>query len=364
MKIADIIDCIEEIAPKSYQESYDNAGLIIGNRQAECTGVLICLDSLETIVDEAITLKYNLIVAHHPVVFSGLKQITGKNYVERIIIKAIKNDIAIYAAHTNLDNVQQGVNAKIGEKLGIKNYKILQPKNKVLKKLYSYTPVQYTQQILRALFDAGAGQIGNYSECCFLVNGTGTYFPNDEAQPALGEKNKRNAENEDKIEVIFPFYLENKIIAALQQSHPYEEVAYEIITLGNKNQTIGSGMTGTLEQPMEETDFLHFVKQQLQTDCIRYTQLLGKPVRKVAWCGGSGSFLLGEAMAQQADVFISGDFTYHKFFDADNQIVILDVGHYESEQFTSEIFYNSLTKKFRNFAVQISKQRTNPINYI
>ena len=364
MKISEIIQCIEDFAPKNYQESYDNAGLIIGDKNNKCTGVLICLDSIESVIDEAIQKKYNLVVAHHPIIFSGIKQITGKNYIERIIIKAIKNDIAIYAAHTNLDNMQSGVNVKIGEKLGIKNYRILQPKNKILKKLYTYVPPIHTQQVLQALFNAGAGQIGNYSECSYATNGIGTFFPNDETQPTLGEKNKRNSETEDKIEVIFPAYLEYKILDTLFKNHPYEEVAYEVITLDNQNQTIGSGMIGTLETPMSETDFLHFVKKQLKTACIRYTALQNKEIQRIAWCGGSGSFLLGEAIAQRADVFISGDFTYHNFFDADNQIIIMDIGHYESEQFTSEIFLDILTKKFRNFAIQISENNTNPINYI
>ncbi|HMU98470.1 MAG TPA: Nif3-like dinuclear metal center hexameric protein [Chitinophagales bacterium] len=364
MKIADIIACIEDFAPKSYQESYDNAGLIIGNAKNECTGVLICLDSIESVIDEAIAKNMNLVVAHHPIIFSGIKQIVGKNYIERIIIKAIKNDIAIYAAHTNLDNMQNGVNARIGEKLGIKNSKILQPKSKVLKKLYTYIPTTHTQNVAQKLFEAGAGNIGNYSECSFTINGKGTFLPNENANPTLGKKLERHTQNEDKLEVLFPFHLEQKILNTLFQNHPYEEVAYEIITIDNKNQTIGSGMIGELDKPMNETDFLYFVKQQLNTKCIRYTALQNKPIQKVAWCGGAGNFLLGDAIAHQADVFISGDFTYHKFFDADNQIIIMDIGHYESEQFTSEIFLDILTKKFRNFAIQISENNTNPINYI
>lgn len=311
MKISEIIDCIETVAPKSYQENYDNAGLIIGNKSNECTGILICLDSTEAILDEAIQLGFNLIIAHHPIIFSGIKQINGKNYIERVIIKAIQHNISIYAAHTNLDNVYAGVNAKIAEKLDIKQYQILQPKNKILKKLYTYVPMAHTQTLLSELFKNGAGQIGNYSECSFKVNGVGTFLPNNDAQPVYGKKNIRNEENEDKIEVLFPAYLETKIIATLKKHHPYEEVAYEIITLDNYNQTIGSGMIGELENPIEETNFLQIVKDKLQTKCIRYTRLLNRPIKKVAWCGGSGSFLLNEAIRQGADVFISGDFTYH-----------------------------------------------------
>ncbi|QQR96745.1 MAG: Nif3-like dinuclear metal center hexameric protein [Sphingobacteriales bacterium] len=364
MKIADIISEIEKFAPTNYQEQYDNAGLIVGQKNNECTGVIICLDSIECILEEAIAKNCNLIIAHHPIVFSGIKQITGKNYIERIIINAIQNNIAIYAAHTNLDNVQLGVNYKIGEKLNIHQPKILLPKKGTLKKLYTYVPSDACEQVLKALFDVGAGSIGNYSECSFSTNGLGTFFPNELAQPKVGDKQIRNKVEEQKIEVIFPNYVEQKVLNALISSHSYEEVAYEIIQFENTNQTIGSGMIGNLEHPIDETVFLHFLKQQFNAKMIRHTTLLGKPIQKVAWCGGSGSFLLNEAIRQGADIFITGDFTYHKFFDADNQILIADVGHFESEQFTSEIFLEIITKKFPNFAVQITENNTNPINYI
>jgi dinuclear metal center YbgI/SA1388 family protein len=364
MKIAEIIQEIEAFAPREYQENYDNAGLIIGHKDNICTGIIICLDSIESVVDEAIAKKCNLIVAHHPIIFSGIKQINGKNYIERIIIKCIQNNIAIYAAHTNLDNVQMGVNAKIGEKLGVQNQKILLSKNKVLKKLYTYVPTEHCDAILNALFDAGAGNIGNYKECSFSANGIGTYFPNENAQPTLGKKLQRNQTKEQRIEVLFPAYLENKILESLFKNHPYEEVAYEVISLDNQNQTIGSGMIGELEQPISEIEFLKYIKEKMNVKIIRHTALLNKTIKRVAWCGGSGSFLLNEAIGQNADIFISGDFSYHKFFDADNQILIADIGHFESEQFTSEIFLDIITKKFPNFAVQITENNTNPINYI
>ena len=364
MKIAEIIQTIENFAPISYQEKYDNAGLIIGDKLTDCTGVLICLDSIEAVVDEAIAKNCNLIVAHHPIIFSGLKKINGKNYIERTIIKAIKNDIAIYACHTNIDNVRLGVSDVIAEKLNLKNRKILEPKKSILKKLFTYIPTKRKDDLLNALFAAGAGNIGNYSECSFSVEGNGTFKPNEFANPVVGENGIRSNENEAKIEVIFPYYLESKIIQTLKANHPYEEVAYEIISLDNAFQDVGSGMIGVLENEMDEMQFLSYLKEKMNTQCIRYTSLLNKPIKTVAVCGGAGSFLLNQAISQKADVFITGDFKYHQFFDADNQLIICDIGHYESEQFTSQLFNKIISEKFPNFAVQISTINTNPVNYI
>ncbi len=364
MKIAEIIETIENFAPIPYQEAYDNSGLIIGDRMATCTGVLLCIDTIEAVVEEAIAKKCNLIVAHHPIVFSGLKQITGKNYIERVVLKAIKNDIAIYACHTNLDNVQWGVNAIIADKLNLINRKILDPKKKVLKKLFTYVPQSHKTAVLDALFAAGAGRIGNYSECSYSVSGIGTYKGNQDSNPTIGKRNIRSTEPEEKIEVIFPFYLEKKILNTLQIHHPYEEIAYELITLDNSYQAVGAGLIGELKTPMKEGDFLQWLKKKMKTKCIRHTALRKQKIHKVALCGGAGSFLLPHAIAQQADIFITGDFKYHQFFDADNQIVIADIGHYESEQFTVQLFNKILSEKFINFAVQISTINTNPINYI
>ena len=363
MKIAEIIQTIENFAPISYQENYDNAGLIIGDKLTDCTGVLICLDSIEAVVDEAIAKNCNLIVAHHPIIFSGLKKINGKNYIERTIIKAIKNDIAIYACHTNIDNVRLGVSDVIAEKLNLKNRKILEPKKSILKKLFTYIPTKRKDDLLNALFAAGAGNIGNYSECSYSVDGVGTFKGNEDSNPVIGVRNSRSTEPEHKIEVIFPNYLESKILHALKANHPYEEVAYEVITLDNAFQELGSGLIGELGNPVEETEFLIFLKEKMQTDCIRHTALLNKKIQKVALCGGSGSFLLPNAIAQKADIFITGDFKYHQFFDADNQIIIADIGHYESEQFTAQLFNKIISEKFPTFAVQISTINTNPINY-
>jgi dinuclear metal center YbgI/SA1388 family protein len=364
MKIRDITNTIAAFAPLQYQESYDNVGLLFGNADWEVTGVLLTLDATEAVIEEAIEKGCNLVVAHHPIVFGGLKKINGNNYVERVAIKAIKNDIAVYAAHTNLDNVRNGVSNMMASKLQLTDCRVLDPKRELLGKLYTFVPHAQAEQVLNALFTAGAGHIGNYSEASFNVTGTGTYKAEEGAQPYIGQVGQRHLEPETKLEVIFPLYLESRVIQALLESHPYEEVAYDVVKLGNVNKEVGSGLIGKLPQPMDELAFLQLVKEQFRTGCVRYTPLRGKPVQKVALCGGAGSYLLKKAIAAGADAYISADFKYHEFFDADNQIVIADVGHFESEQFTVELFYHILTEKFRNFAPLKSTIRTNPVNYL
>ena len=361
--LKDITNFLESLAPLSLQESYDNAGLITGDINAEITTVLITLDVTEKVVDEAIQKKARLIVAHHPIIFTGLKKITGKNYVERTIIKAIKNDIAIYAAHTNLDSVDGGVNHKICEKLGLQNCKILQPAGGQLKKLVTFVPVDHVVQVREAVFNAGAGNIGNYDSCGFIAEGLGSFRGNEFTNPFVGKKGEIHLEKEIRFETIFPGYLQGKITAALQKSHPYEEVAYDIYPLDNKFDKIGMGMVGTLAKPVTENEFLKQLKSTFNTGLIKHTALMGKPVQKVAVCGGAGSFLLNAAIAANADIFVSGDFKYHQFFDAENKIVIADIGHFESEQFTKELFYELLTKKFPTFAIHLSEVVTNPVFY-
>ena len=363
MVIKDIIARLERLAPPTYQEGYDNSGLLVGNPAAQVNKALVCLDCIEAVLDEAIREKAGLIIAHHPIVFSGLKRLNGKNYIERVVMKAIRYDIAIYAIHTNLDNVQNGVNQKIAERLGIKNPQVLDPKSGVLFKLVTYSPKKHTGSILQAMFDAGAGHIGNYDECSFSQEGTGTYRANEDANPYKGEKNVRHSEPEDRVEVIVPIHAKRKIISAMLEAHPYEEVAYDLHKLENEHQRLGAGMVGNLPHEMEETAFLNHVKSALNTECIRHTANLGKPVKRVAFCGGSGSFLLQKAIASGADVFISGDFKYHQFFDADGKIMIADVGHFESEQFTIDLIADYLMEKFPTFAVLKTGVNTNPIAY-
>lgn len=366
-KIKDITSYLESIAPLSYQESYDNSGLIIGNQNIEVKGILISLDCTEEIVEEAIQRGCNFIIAHHPIVFKGLKRFTGNNYIERTVIKAIKNDIAIYAIHTNLDNIIDGVSRKIANKLDLVNPKILSPKAELLHKLVVFVPQKHTDQVKRALYDAGAGNIGNYSNCSFSVSGTGSFKPNQEAKPFVGSAKMEENVNEDRIEVIFPSYLQHKIITALNQSHPYEEVAHYISTLQNYNQEVGSGIVAELEKPMDNKVFLKYLKTKMNLNVIRHTirhtTISNRSVKTIAICGGSGSFLLPKAKLAKADVFITADFKYHEFFDAEDELMICDIGHYESEVFTKDLIYDILIKKFPTFALCLSEVNTNPISY-
>lgn len=363
MKIKELIIPLEKLAPPFLQESYDNAGLLIGNSNAEVNKVLISLDVTEKVLDEAISKNCQIIIAHHPLIFKGLKRITGKNMVERIVTKAIKNDIAIYAIHTNLDNVIGGVNSILCEKLGIKDTRILSPKEGLLRKLVTFCPKKDASKIRQAIFDVGAGHIGNYDNCSFNTDGAGTFRALDGSNPYVGKKGELHFEEEVRIESVFPVYLENKILQAMNAAHPYEEVAYDIFPLMNTYKNVGAGMIGELETEMNERAFLQRIKDVTDTACIRHSDLLGRKIKKVGVCGGSGSFLIHDAIRAGADIFITGDIKYHDFFEADKKLVIADIGHYESEQFSKDLIYSVLIKKFPTFAVLISEGHTNSVNY-
>lgn len=355
---------MEEFAPLALQEDYDNAGLLVGDPMAKIKGALLCIDVTEKVIDEAISLGANLIISHHPLIFNGLKKILGTNAVQRSVIKAIKNDIAIYAAHTNIDNVLSGVNGKIADKIGLINTKILQPKKGNLLKLVCFVPKLHVQRVREAIFEAGGGNIGNYDACSFNAEGYGSFRPNSNAHPFVGEINKIHYEDEVRIEVILPEYFQSKVTEALIKVHPYEEPAYDFIPLKNVFNQVGAGLIGQLPEPKSEEVFLSKLKQIFNVPVIRHTNLTGKMIQKVAVCGGSGSFLLQDAIKANADIFISADFKYHDFFDAENKIIIADLGHFETEQFTKEVFYEVIQKKLPTFAIHISKINTNPIIYL
>lgn len=364
MKIYEVIQELELLAPPKLQESYDNSGLIVGNSEEELKAALICLDSTEAVIDEAIEKRCNLVIAHHPIVFGGLKSLTGRNYIERTVIKAIKHDIAIYAIHTNLDNVQNGVNKKIADKIGLNDLQILAPKKDLLSKLVFFCPTIDTEKVRQAVFAAGGGTIGEYDSCSFNLKGKGSFKAGENTSPHVGEKGKIHFEEEIRVETIVPNNLLGNVISAMKTAHPYEEVAYDLYPLSNSWDQVGSGMIGKLKKPMTTENFLKHLKKVLKTEVIRHTNPLKDDVSKIAICGGAGSFLLKKAMAQNADVFVTGDFKYHQFFDADNKIVIADVGHYESEQFTPELIEGYLQEKIPNFASYLTSIITNPINYI
>ncbi|MDP3467112.1 MAG: Nif3-like dinuclear metal center hexameric protein [Daejeonella sp.] len=364
MKLREITSFLESLAPLAYQEDYDNSGLIVGHPDKEITGALISLDCTESVVDEAIQQGLSLIISHHPIVFKGLKKFNGKSYVERVVMKAIKHDIALYAIHTNLDHVSIGVNKKICDKLGIKNSAILKPREASFRKLVTFCPEAHAEALRAAMFRAGAGNIGNYSECSYNASGLGTFKGGEGSNPFVGEPCKQHHESEIRIETIYPVYLEQKILAAIYEAHPYEEPAYDLYPINNSHPQVGSGMIGNLESDSDELDFLNFVKERLGAKVIRHTALRSKKIRRVAVCGGSGSFLLPQALSAGADIFITGDFKYHEFFDAEGKLIIADVGHFESEQFTQELLLELITEKFSNFALRLTVQNTNPINYL
>ena len=363
MQIAEITSFLESVAHPSLQEHYDNAGLITGDAGWECKGIICALDSTEDVIKEAIKKNCNLVIAHHPIIFGGLKKINGKNYVEKAIITAIKNDIAIYAIHTNLDNVIDGVSGKMAEKIGLQNLSILFPKENTLKKLFVFAPVEKATGVRNAIFAAGAGHIGNYSECSFNADGTGTFKALAGSNPYTGNIGEQHQEKETRIEVVFPAALENKIITAMKSAHPYEEVAFDVVALSNSQPRTGSGIIGELAETMDEKSFLNHVKAVFGLKLIRHTPLRNRPIKKVALCGGAGSFLISSALRAGADIYISGDIKYHEFFDANDQIVVADIGHYESEQFTIDLLQEILEQKFPTFAVLKTGVLTNPVRY-
>ena len=364
MKIKEIITVLEEMAPLAYAEDFDNVGLLLGNQEDEATGVLVCHDALESVIEEAIAKNCNLVVCFHPILFSGIKKITGKNYVERSVLKAIKNDIAIYAVHTALDNHKNGVNKIFCEALGLINTKILVPKPNFIQKLVTYTIPENVEQVRNALFNAGAGKIGNYDDCSFTSQGIGTYMGNENSNPEIGERFEFVEAQEIKIEVTFEKHLQNKILKALFKNHVYEEVAYEIYDLQNTHQNIGLGMVGELEKPLSEIEFLQLVKTKMQCEGIRHSTLLGKSIKKVAVLGGSGSFAIKNAIQAGADVFLTADLKYHNFYEAENQIVLADIGHFESERYTKNYIVDYLKEKITNFAFVLSEENTNPVKYL
>lgn len=361
--VKDVAQAMEEIAPLTYAEDFDNVGLLVGDYNDEVTGILVTLDTTPEVVEEAIEKKCNLIISFHPIIFSGLKKLNGKNYVEKAVMKAIKNGVNIYATHTALDNSKVGVNYKIAEQLKLINTKILIPKANTIKQLVTYVPTDYAEKLKEALYEAGAGRIGNYDSCGFAVEGKGNFRPIEGANPFSGNVGELSTANETRIEVVIPQHLESDIVKALFTNHPYEEIAYSIFSLNNQNQNIGIGMIGDLANEMNEKDFFDYLKQEMNTPFIRHSKLLNKKIKKIAVLGGSGAFGIKNAIAANADVYITADLKYHDFFTAENKIVLADIGHFESEQFTKNLITSFLKEKFTNFVVFNSGINTNPVNY-
>jgi dinuclear metal center YbgI/SA1388 family protein len=362
MQLSEITKYLEQLAPLAYAEDFDNVGLLVSHTN-DITGILVCHDALEEVIEEAIAKKCNLVVCFHPILFSGLKKITGKNYVERAIIKAIKNDISIYSVHTALDNHQNGVNKIFCDALGLTNTKVLIPKKDFIQKLVTYTQADNAEKLRNALFDAGAGNIGNYENCSFNSQGIGTYMGNENSNPEYGDRFEFVESKEIKIEVTFEKYLQKNILKALFSNHVYEEVAYEIYQTENEHQNIGLGMIGELEKPMKPSKFLQFVKEKMECGGIRHSQFLPTEIKKVAVLGGSGSFAIKNAISAGADAFLTADLKYHQFYEAENKLLLADIGHFESERYTKNYIVDFLKEKITNFAIILSELNTNPVKY-
>ncbi len=363
MKIRNLLKELEILAPFALQENYDNSGFLLGDADAEITGVLITVDITEAVLDEAIRKKCNVIISHHPFIFSGLKKITSQNPQGRMLLKAIQHEIAFISMHTNLDNVKNGINGILAKKIGLKEVEILQPKEQMLRKLVTFCPLSHKERVQEALFEAGAGHIGNYDSCSFQTQGTGSFRGNEAANPFVGEKGKIHFESEIRIEVIYPVYKEQSIVKRLLETHPYEEVAYDLYSLNNAFSTVGSGMVGILEKPVQVGTFFNHLKEILQIPCIRHSKFEEKEIQKVALCGGSGSFLIQEAQKKGVDIFLTGDLKYHDFQQASQALILADIGHYESEQFAKELIYSFISEKFSTFAILFSEHNTNFISY-
>jgi len=362
--VNDVCSALEELAPLALQENYDNAGLLLGNRSTELSGLLLCIDITEAVLKEAMDKNCNMIVSHHPLIFKGLKSITGRNMVERCVISAIQNNIAIYACHTNVDCVSGGVSARMADKIGLINTRILQPKSDSLLKLITFVPTDYLDKVRNSLFEVGGGHIGDYDCCSYSSKGEGTFRANENCKPFVGNLGEINLESEVRLEIILPSFLKSRITKALLSVHPYEEPAFDFIALANDWNKVGYGIIGELNNVISDTEFLSNIKDIFKVERIRHTAFSNRQIKKVALCGGSGADLLNKAIIQGADVYISADFKYHDYFLTENRILLADIGHFESEQYTKEIFFDQITKKIPKFALRFSEINTNPINYL
>ena len=363
MTIKELLDNLNELAPFSLQEDNDNSGLLVGEHGSEVTKGLVTLDITEKVLDEAIEKGCDVVISHHPFIYQGLKRVIGSRPAERLLVKAIKNDLAVISLHTNLDNILTGVNRKFSSLMGLEDVKILAPRRGYLKKLVVFCPVDYANDVRLAIFKAGAGKIGDYDWCSYNIEGQGSFRAGEGASPFVGNVNELHFEKEARIETIYPSYIENEVVRAMIEAHPYEEVAYDLYPLDNAFDMVGSGMIGSFKTPLSPKEFLAMLEEKFNTGIIRHSYFSGEKIENVAVSGGSGSFLLDKAIEAKADAFVTADVKYHQFFDAQNKILLADIGHYESEQFTKDLIYEMVSKKIINFALQISEINTNPVQY-
>jgi dinuclear metal center YbgI/SA1388 family protein len=365
MLIKEILTEIERLAPLPLQEGFDNAGVQVGDVNREVTGALLCLDVTEKVVHEAVEKGCNLIISHHPLAFKPFKSLTGNTYIERCLIKSCKYDLVIYSAHTNLDNAVGGVNYRLAEIIGLRKVRILSPQKQALLKIVTFVPEAHAETVRNALFEAGAGHTGNYDSCSFNLPGDGTFRAGENCHPYCGEAGKLHHEKEIRIETILPAFRKSNVLRALLSVHPYEEPAFDIYPLENVRHTAGSGIVGELPESEDAHEFLARIKKLFQADCVKHSGgWTGQFVRKIAVCGGSGAFLIPEAMAAGAEVFVTGEAKYNDFYDVENKLLLAVIGHYETEICTKDIFFDVISKKSATFAVHISNTDSNPVKYL
>jgi dinuclear metal center YbgI/SA1388 family protein len=363
MKLKELVSCLNKCIPVQMQEAYDNSGLQCGDPQKEINSGLIAFDVTDEVLDEAISKKCNLIISHHPLIFGGIKSLTGAAASEKMIIKAIKNDLAVYSSHTNLDIFPGGVSRRMAEKMGLNNIKVLSPVRNRLLKLVTFVPGSHLSEVSQAVFNAGAGVIGAYDNCSFSAAGTGTFRAGEGTNPFTGNQGTLHQEPEIRFETILFDFDRTPVINALLKAHPYEEVAYDLYRLENDNVQAGLGCTGDLSSPLGEKAFLELAATVFDAQILRHSVLTGRSISKVAICGGAGSSLIKDALNSGADAYITADLKYHNFMDYGSQLLLADPGHYESENCSSEILYELIIKKFPTFALRFSEINTNPINY-
>ena len=354
---------LEELIPPAFQEQYDNSGLQVGDPDASINSVLLTVDVTSEVIAEAREHGCNLIISHHPLIFTPLKRIAGGSETELCVASAVRGGIAIYSAHTSFDNVSWGVSHILAEKIGLTKIRVLAPLKGKLSKLIAFVPVSHAARVREALFAAGAGHIGNYDRCSFNVPGDGTYRAGEGADPYAGQVGEDHSEPEIRIEAVMPSHLSSSCVRALLAAHPYEDVAYDIIALENEYHGAGAGAIGTLPATLTGIMLLERLKEVTGIPVIRYSGDTARTVKTIAVCGGSGSDLISVAARAGADAFVTGDIKYHAFAQAPHDMIVADIGHYESEKFSLELLHNLIKKKFPKFALRFSGIKTNPVNY-
>ncbi len=359
--IGDLSSALESVAPSLYAESYDNVGLLVGRSEWKCEKVLVALDITEAVVQEAIEKGVQAIVAHHPVIFGGIQRLTGEDTAQRAIELAIKHSIALLACHTNLDAIEGGVSYRMAQAISLVNVRTLQPRSGLLWNLIVYVPAESAETLLEALWEAGAGKMGAYDECAFRSHGLGSFRPKEGAHPHNGVIGERAFADEIRLELLVPEGARKKVHQCMMEHHPYEEIAHSWLKHDGVHHSVGFGAIGQWDA-CDWPEAVRRIKTAFGVASFRHTMPIASDYRTVAVCGGAGADLLAQAKSQQAELFITSDITYHRYFGADDRLVFIDIGHWESEQHAMELLIDIVREKFPNFAVLKSETNTNPMH--